>query len=484
MNVILVDPPRFSETGRNDKCTPHIGIAYLAAVLDKIGVSPTVYDCLGDSHDEIEQNIFKSNPEVVGLTAMTFNITSAAEIARRVKLRDEGITTIIGGSHVSSIPEQTLWEFPQFDIGVIGEGEETLQEIIRSKGNGVLNGLKDINGIVYRHGSEVITNRHRTRIKDLDSLPMPAWNHFDFSIYNKERVLSLGNRYTRFPVCGSRGCPYDCTFCFPLHGKKWRARNPKGIVGEMEFDYDTYGARWFEIIDSTSTLIEARMLAFCDEIVKRGLETRISWMCETRVDRVDSKLLRRMHDAGCRYVFFGIESGDAYILNRIKKGISPQQIKDAIRAARSVGMHVGGSFIIGHPYEKKENVIATVSLAKDLSRMGLSLANFFILDVYPATSAWNMVEKQQGGAKWIKGKRYNWDSYNRMEPQVEVNDLSAAELLRLRAWAEHEFRNATTTRRLRSMIDEIFERNDWLENIALRIISHYYNIKNRRLRPL
>jgi len=472
--VLLIDPPEFSEQKQEKKSTPNIGLAYLSSVLKDNDIENKFLDSFAINENEIEGEIKKIEneiknfkPSVVALTAKTFNIISAVKILTIAKKTDSKIVTILGGSHISALPERTLEEFNDIDFGVIGEGEETLidliREIYKTKPN-----YKKVKGIVFRKEKKIIITEKRQPIKDINKIPFPNWENINFDNYKKFFSNKLNGYFFRFPICFSRGCPSSCTFCSNLN-KIWRHRNPKLVVDEIEYNYNRMNARLFEIIDSTSTVNKEAFHDFCNELIKRGLHKKISWTCETRVNYVDKKMLLKMKAAGCEGVYYGIESGDEEILKIMKKGITKEQIKRAIKLTKDAGLIAGGSFIFGHPYEKEGNILNTINFSVELAKVGLKGVNFFILDIYPGSEVWNMVSKNEGGSRWLKGKKYNWKSYHRFEAQISIDGLSQKRLLKLRDYAQYRFENATYEKRLKSKMIKILYRNDRLKLTVRKI---------------
>jgi radical SAM superfamily enzyme YgiQ (UPF0313 family) len=472
VKVILIDPPEFSQTGQAGKTQPNIGLAYLNAVLKEMGIESRILDAIGLGYDDIDKIIADYKPDVVGLTAKTFHIVSAAEIAKRAKSMDKNILTIIGGAHLTALPVRTLKEFKQFDMGIIGEGEETIKEIMHNlKSIRKPATLKEIKGIVYRDGPDIRITEHRPPLEDVDSVPYPNWKGIDFSKYIKKYSGRFRGEFLLFPVCFSRGCPFNCSFCFNFN-RRWKNRKPEKVVDEMEYFHKEHGAMLFEIIDSTSTIRKDVFMDFCNELIKRGLHKKITWYCETRVDRVDLELLKKMRSAGCEYVFYGIESGDPGILKRMNKKTTREQIRRAIRMTKKAGMNVRGSFIFGHPFENEKTVLNTINFAVELSKIGLDGASFYIIDVYPGTEVWDMVEKGEGGARWLKGKRFNWGSYSRSEPQIEVGNLTASRLRKLRDYAEKSFENSTMKKKLRRALVKILYKSETTKKVARKVKEH------------
>ena len=281
-----------------------MGIGYLAAVLEKNGYDVNVIDCqaLHLTLNDVEKELRKRQPDIVGLTSTTLTYKSALSIIKVAKDALPNCLTIIGGSHVTFWDEEALHECPQLDIIVRGEGEATLLEIAKKVEKG--ESFHDVVGTTCRKGDEIVKNPDRPYIEDLESLPYPA-----FHLWPIEQFKKYGKII--FPVMTSRGCTFWCDFCSAVRmfGRKYRMRSPKKVVDELEFLYKKYGEDQYTFYDDAFTVDQSRTEEICNEILKRGL--KIKWDCETRVDMVTKDLLQKMKNAGCIAVWFGVEAGSA-----------------------------------------------------------------------------------------------------------------------------------------------------------------------------
>lgn len=418
MKIIFVSPP--SEKGKYEHehlFIPKIGIAYMAAFLEKEGIDCSIIDAKFEklSHEDVISRLEKEVPDIVGISAMTSEIFSAAKVAEEVKKRFPKCITIIGGAHATSIPNETLMEFKDFDILVTGEGEITFLDLIRTiEDNKPLDSVK---GILYRKNGKINVSPSRDWIQDLDSLPFPAWH-----------------KYPKIPpffyVLSTRGCPYNCAFCMTILGKKHRKRSPENVVDEIEWLIDTYKVEEINFLDETFTLDRERSLRLLNMIIERGLHKKMKWIAQTRVDRVDEDIFMKLKEAGCFKIEFGVESGNQKILNTIKKGIKLERVEEAVRLAKKAGLKVGCSFIIGHPYETKETAQDTIDFIVKLNPDIISLG---IMVPHPGTKVYEMAKKGEGNYRLTSD---DWREFVKFGGSgLELENLSRHEMEKLQARA-------------------------------------------------
>ncbi|MCK4987136.1 MAG: cobalamin-dependent protein, partial [Desulfobacterales bacterium] len=289
MRVLLINPfYPISETP-----SPPLGLAYLAAALEQAGIQVKILDYVVYPYrrDALESVLEEFKPHVAGATAVSMTFDHARQILCDVKAIDPEILTVIGGPHVTFCARQTLETFPELDVVVLGEGEETLVDLTRAV-DGARN-LDTVNGIAYRVGSEVRTTAQRKVIKNLDALPLPARHLLPLGRY---RALGMPISMTT-----SRGCPYKCIFCVgrKMVGAKVRYHSIDRVVAELQ-NLAKLKFHQINIADDLFTTNQNHCLAVCEEILKRNLE--INWTSFARVDTVSEKLLSRMKAAGCTAV--------------------------------------------------------------------------------------------------------------------------------------------------------------------------------------
>jgi len=283
----------------------------------------------------------------------------------------------MGGPHVTFMDVETLEKNPFVDYIVRGEGEITMHELIKSLEKRIE--PKDVLGLTYRVNGVIKRNPPRPPIKDLDSLPMPAYH-----LLPMERYVSEGLRYAT--VISSRGCPFECVFCSSsrICGKRWRARSTEKVVEEVQLLTDKYRVQSIEFVDDNFTLNRKRVKGICEEFVKRGID--LFWVCGSRVDSVNSELVSNLSKANCLLIYLGVESGSQRILDYMMKGITLSQSERAVRLAKRYGLEVAASFILGMPDETVSEIEDTIKFAIKLDP---EFAQFTIATPYPGTELYD-----------------------------------------------------------------------------------------------
>ncbi len=348
MNVLLAYPyyPYASVSTFDEP----LGILYLASALLKAGHRVEVVDLT--FRREIGGWTEKINwAELIGISAPTPLFGSADVLLQHVKKVKPGIRTVVGGPHATVNPAQAL--NAGFDIAVIGEGESTLVDLVRALEE--KRPLEAVAGIAYRDGNEVKYTPLRPFIPHLDQIPFPSRHFIDYS------------RYRRLGIISMRGCPYRCLYCKPveekLFGKKLRKRSLENVTEEIDELIQGYGNRTINFKDDTLTVNQSEWFAGLDEHL-RSRNLRLDWICSSRVDTVDKKKLQVMKSAGCRQIFFGIESGSQRILDYYQKDISVERIIETFDMCHSVGIKPCASVMLGAPPETREDLEKTYDLVR------------------------------------------------------------------------------------------------------------------------
>jgi anaerobic magnesium-protoporphyrin IX monomethyl ester cyclase len=300
------------------------------------------------------------------LTATTSGIVAAAELARRIKAAKPDTTTVIGGCHASALPSETLQEFPGFDLAAIGEGEETLVDILRHREVDVA-GPWSIPGTAVRDGHDTAVRLAAPRpvLADLDALPLPAWS----LLPGFPRAFRPSPaRLLRWPCASvvlTRGCPNQCMFCDrSVFGNRCRAYSPAYAVRLVNDLRQNHGVRELLIEDDTFVVSRKRVQEFCERLIAERVD--VTWSCLGRADAVAPELLRLMRRAGCWHVSYGIESGDAAILAAMHKRLDVEQIRQAVQWTCEAGLRSKGFFIVGFPGETEESLRKSRELANSL----------------------------------------------------------------------------------------------------------------------
>ena len=390
---------------------PPLGIGYVAAVLEQNGFNVKIIDCLPTqmSTDELVEELKKDAPDLVGFTSTTLFIMPTIEAAQKIKKEIPNAIITLGGAHVTALPQEAM-QNGCFDIGVIGEGEYTTLEIAqamgKAKGKITPAILKEIKGTVFRDKSgKLVFASPRPYIQDLDSVPFPARHLFP----GPEKYSPVPASCRKLPymhLMSSRGCPYRCIFCDKrIFGNTVRMRSPKNVVdeiGQMVKDYRVKEVRFF---DDTFTFDEKRTIAICDEIIRRKLG--VIWTAITRVNHVSPVLLKKMKEAGCWQISFGLESGSQKILNIMRKGITLEQSRNAINWTKKAGMGTRAYFVFGMPGETKETIKETVEFAKSLP---LDVVTFYNVTLLPGNDLYEIARRE--------GKILH-DDYTNYNPSID-----------------------------------------------------------------
>lgn len=397
MKIHLVNPPVFAEDlvgqtksmSRVVNIIPSLGLGYIAAVLLKNGYKVKITDCsLGMAHQELIELLRKEKPDIVGITGTTPGFMSMKQVAENIRSHLPFSIVVIGGPHISALPEWTM-KFSCFDIGIIGEGEITFLELIKKIERVGLNELNEIDGIIYGKNGNLIKTKRREFIKDLDSLPFPAHQlQPPLSAYKPTPAS-----YKRLPLgvlITTRGCPSRCTFCDrAVFGSTYRERSAKNVIDEIEELIYKFGARELRFFDDTFTLNKERVFEICNKLKEKKI--RVPWTCLTKVTDVSRDMLRKMKEAGCWQVLYGLESGDERILKLLKKGNTVEQNKRAVRLAKEAGLSVRADFIVGMPGETLESLKRTLNFAIELE---LDYAHFNKFVPYPGTELYERLMEQ------------------------------------------------------------------------------------------
>jgi len=392
MKVVLINPD-FDEVGDNKSFEklinfiPPLSLMYIAAVLENNNIEVKIIDNYLKKNIDIYNILKKEKPNIVGISTTTPTYGNTIKICNKIKKFFPRIITVIGGPHVSALPEESIAP-KAIDIGLVGEGEITflklVQELEKNKPK-----LENIEGLVFKEKNIVIRTKVRQLIKDLDSIPFPA-RHL---VPPLREYKSTPASYKKLPVgilVSSRGCPMSCTFCDnATFGSRCRFRSPKNVLDEVEELIEKFGAREIKFFDDNFTLNKKLLFEICDEFKKRKID--IEWSCLTKATLVSKEILQKMKSAGCWQVLFGLESGDSKILRTLKKGLTLEQSESAVKLAKEVGLSVRADFLMGLPGETLETMKKTLEFAK---KVNPSFAHFNKFTPYPGTEIYKQLIKQ------------------------------------------------------------------------------------------
>lgn len=416
--VVLINPPALTNLEKHDVLNhPHLGLAYLSAQLRQQGFKCQPIDAKFErmGMEKLAQSLKKHSPILVGVTSMTHEINQAAKVARLVKEIFPRVKTALGGAHATALPEETLLQFPEFDMVVVGEGEITFLEVAKKISEG--GEFSQIAGLAFRTPSGSIKfNGRRQLIENLDSLPLPAWDLFPPS--------------KTYSLITQRGCPFRCKFCMRVSGNQPRKRSPQNILEEFKLDVEKYGAVQILVEDESFGVDRKQAYPFLDYLVESGLNKKVKWVTQTRVDLVDEGFFQKLKAAGCTQVSFGVESGNEKILKETGKGITLKKAEESISLAKKAGLQTGSYFIFGHPYETKQTAWDTIRFA---AKLNTDFVAFGIMVPYPGTEIYEMAKRGEGGYKIISS---DWADFNKtIGSSLELETLSRKELEKLQLTA-------------------------------------------------
>lgn len=398
--VLLVRPAPASEQFGDESFLP-LGLAYIAAVLVKAGYEVRVEDLLisRKTPERFVEDAVAFDPQVVCFTAVTSVVKGAYRLRELLRSALPEAVALMGGPHASALPEESLRS--GMDFVVRGEGEVTILDLI-----GHLGSPEGIPGVSYLREGRAVHNPDRPYIQDLDSLPFPERSLFPpLSCYKGQEAL--GARQPVGSLITSRGCPYQCHFCFKaVFGNKFRPRSAESVLEEWIHLKEKHQVREIAIVDDSFTSDPARVHRICDTLIR--YKVGIRWSCPNgiRVDKSDPAMLEKMRRAGCYRVALGIESGNQKVLDSIGKHITLTQIEEMVQRCRKVGIKTMGFFMLGNLGETRETMEETIDFA---IRLKTDYAQFLIAIPYPGTRLYDEITTH--GEFFIK----DWDQYGQYE---------------------------------------------------------------------
>jgi radical SAM superfamily enzyme YgiQ (UPF0313 family) len=337
---------------------PPIVLAYVAAILEKAGHRVIIVDAhaLRLNKEQVLKLLNDFSPDIIGFRADTYWFHRVTEWAAYFK-KNIKATIIVGGINVTLYPRESL-SYECFDYGIAGEAIESLPILIRALEDRTE--IKGIRGLVYKDNGAVVLNLPSEKSVDFDEYPFPARH-----LLPNHRYHSFTSQLKNFTIMlTSTGCPYKCTFC-AISRLPYRERTPHNVADEIEECYRRYGIREIDFFDATFFINKQRAIEICEEIIRRKI--KIDWSCRSRVDVVDEDILRIASRAGCRRIYYGIESSSKEVLKNINKDIDLVQIAHALNVTHKYKIDTLGFFMIGNPSDTKESILSSIEFAKKLN---------------------------------------------------------------------------------------------------------------------
>jgi len=393
--IVFVHPPlslekRYGTLAQAGYTEPPFGLCYLAAVTRQRGLNTSIVDAQALNLDvpETVTAILSAAPDYVGITITTQLIVSATTIAREIKQRNPDIKVIVGGAHVTALPKETLLDNLHFDFGVIGEGEQTLIELLDALEEA--KELKSVSGLVAREPANgTFLTGKRPMIRNLDELPYPAFDLLPNMVKYYRVTTQTVNRLPALSLITSRGCPGKCTFCdTSVHGHVPRAHSAEYVADLMTTLNKEYGARTIFFDDDNFLIFKPRLKELAKILKSRQLD--LTWSCMARVDTVDLETLEVAKSGGCWQINYGIETGSQKILDFYRKNITLEQVERAIVLTKKAGLRTKGFIMFGNPLETTESIKTTIDFIKRLDLDDVSISFF---TPFPGSGIYEEVEK-------------------------------------------------------------------------------------------
>jgi radical SAM superfamily enzyme YgiQ (UPF0313 family) len=383
--------------------TPPLSVAYLAGSLTAAGHEVQVIDAVGEAlgaiHPGYRPDILinglavaeivdrlRPDAEFVGISCLfSHEWPVVRRLIAAIAARLPGVPIVLGGEHATAVPELCLEEAPELSACALGEGEETVVELIDAFAG--RRALAEVAGIAFRAADGPRRSAPRSRIRAIDHLPAPRWDLTPIERY-LDGGLSFGvDRGRTMPLLATRGCPYRCTFCSSprMWTTRYTTRAPARVVDEIEEYVGRYAAENFDFYDLTSIVKRDWILEFCALLEARRL--RVTWQLPsgTRSEALDEPVLRAMVRSGCRNVTYAPESGSERTLGAIQKKVKLDHLQASMRTAVRLGLNVKANILIGFPDETREDVHRTLRFLLRMARIGVHDASVWTFSPYPGS---------------------------------------------------------------------------------------------------
>lgn len=402
---------------------PPIGLAYVAAALEKADFEVTLIDnyLLNEPADYIKSEVERLKPEIVGVSCSSNTYQRAVETAKAVKEAHPSCKLVVGGPH-PSIMHESMLQHPEIDYVVLGEGERAMTElsthIISGRDDSA---LANIPGIAYRSNGKMVKNAPKF-IEELDEVPYPARHLLPMHLYDREAYFLDNKPVDVMNVI--RGCPFGCTWCNvkEIWGSKIRSFSPSRVADEMEHLNSKYGTKGVYFVGDNFTINKKRTIEICEQIQNRKLD--MVWACDTGVDLVSRDVLKAMRDAGCQTIWFGVESGSPPILEKINRGITVEQAIHAFKLCKEEKMQTGISLMLGIPGETAKDMQTTFKFARKLDP---DWHQFNVFIAYPGCKLYEEIlekglyDRIEDFLAYVKTEDFNYESLLKIQRQFHTS---------------------------------------------------------------
>ena len=415
-NILFLQP-----AGGSLNSSPPLGLGYVATYLkNKLPeINLKIVD-LSVEETDLESLIDSFKPDIVGVTGTTTMAKDMRLLLERIRSHNSAIPIVLGGPHATALKSEIF--YLPIDFAVIGEGEETLFELITNLNSG--HDLSEVDGLIYRkQDGSIVANKPRALITNIDNIPKIDWSLFRMDEY-----------VVRGVTVSSRGCPYNCIFCSQPFGRSWRAHSPEYVFDVVKELVDNYGLETVRFMDDNPLINKERFRRICKLIIDSGYheKVKIELNTGTRMDIVDRELLMLLKQVGVRSIWFGLESAVPEVLKGMRKEISLKNIREAISLTRSVGLTMNAFITIGMPGDTYERSMETMKFVK---RHKIDSTSARLATPFPGTDLFDWVEKN---GRWINKdyEAWYWDRTRLAQPvSFDTEDFTKEERIKaLNKW--------------------------------------------------
>lgn len=430
MNILIIIPRYMLSNKKNYEYMFPLGLGYISSVIKKEGYYT---DCLNLNHFEgtIEEIIKKSldakKYDIVCTGNMGIGYLVLEKIINSVRIHSSTPKIILGGAIITPEPE-FIFKALKPDFGVLGEGEVTIIELLNAIKNNKC--LDKVDGIIYWKEGKPFITKSRKLIEDLDSLPLPDFQGFNFeeqlsNMSSNSSPYGLFDFPRTYPVMSSRGCPFHCTFCYHCLGLKYRTRSIPNVINELKFAIKKYKINTICIYDDLFSVNKKRLYEFCYHIKKllKEIDWECKWTCQLSVINVNKGMLKVLKDSGCYAVSFGFESYNQKVLNSMKKPITPKMIDNAIKLTLKSGLVIQGNFIFGDRAETKETAKITLDYWKKECKGQIHIG---FVQPYPGSEIYDLCVKKEiitDKLDFIKNKMHYFNWFNMTDNMTDKEIL-------------------------------------------------------------